>query len=288
MAMGRSSRERLRVARIGFLNVLPIFHPLETGVIPHGFEFVSGTPSYLNGLMAAGDLDLGVVSSIEYARHPERYFILPDLSISCFGPVKSVILFSRVPIADLAGETILATAQSHTSVALLKVFFALKFGMEARFETANCSEALSRGERPAAFLAIGDEALRLSRHETYTHRMDLGEAWREWTGLPFVFAVWVIQRKAFEQWNGRIKAALTALADAKAWGRFHLDEVCSVAALKGVLTAPELREYYQCLGSDLGPLEQQGLKLFYDYLQRIGEIDAAPRLDICSPLECVA
>lgn len=71
--------------------------------------------------MVRGELDLSVVSSIEYARYPERYLILPDLSISCRGPVRSVLLLSQRPIAELSGRTILITSQSHTSVALLKI-----------------------------------------------------------------------------------------------------------------------------------------------------------------------
>jgi chorismate dehydratase len=75
--MDQPARKRLSLGKIGFLNVLPIYYPLETGILPHPFSIVSGVPSQLNELMSEGLLDVSVVSSIEYARHPGRYFILP-------------------------------------------------------------------------------------------------------------------------------------------------------------------------------------------------------------------
>ena len=282
--MGKSTCDRLRLGRIGFLNVLPIYHPLEAGFISHPFELVCGVPATLNGLMASGDLDLGVVSSIEYARHSRRYFILPDLSISCRGEVQSVLLLSREPVERLGGKTILVTAQSHTSVGLLRILLSLRYGVDAVFQPGNCTEALERGDPPAAFLAIGDEALRLRHHPLYPHRMDLGADWHAWTGLPFVFAVWVIQRSAVERWNGHLGEALATLASAKKWGRENMEHVCAQAATKGVLNVGELREYYTCLRYELGPDERKGLELFFRYLAQIGVTDEAPGLDIFAPM----
>lgn len=286
--MGQLSRNRLTLGRISFLNVLPLYHPLETGVVPHPFSIVPGTPAYLNGLMSKGELDLSVVSSIEYARHPERYLIVPDLSISCRGPVKSVLLLSRVPLKELSGETVLVSTQSHTSVALVRILLSVYLGVEASYAPADCTETLARGERPAAFMAIGDEALRLSRHDLYPHRLDLGEAWHAWTGLPFVFAVWVIQRQAVVRENGNLDAAIGALLSAKRWGRGHIDTICAEAARQGILNVRELQDYYECLRYDLGTGEKKGLELYYRYLQTIGEVEEAPRLEICSPLARVA
>lgn len=286
--MGHSSQVRLRLGRIEFLNVLPIYFPLESAIISHPFNIVSGTPAHLNQLMAEGDLDLSVVSSIEYARHPDRYFILPDLSISCHGTVKSVLLFSRMPIDELGLSTIIATNQSHTSVALLRILFSRVYGLDIRVRVGSFDDASTECGLPKAFLAIGDEALRLNSQGIYPFCMDLGEAWHSWTGLPFVFAVWVIQREAAERLNGKLLGALEILGSAKAWGRAHLDTICSIAARKGVLSLEEMRVYYQCLGFDLGYGEQEGLALFFRLLEEIGEIPSAPGLEIISPLACVA
>lgn len=286
--MGQQTQDQLRLGRIGYLNVLPIYHPLESGIVPHPFSIVSGTPAYLNRLMAEGDLDLSVVSSIEYARHPERYFILPDLSISCCGAVKSVLLLSRFPMGQLEGRTVLVSTQSHTSVALLKVLFSIHLGMHVLFKPGSCTEVLSSGEAPDAFLAIGDEALRLRDHGLYPYRWDLGEAWHAWTGLPFVFALWVIQRKAVERWNGALESAIETLAAAKFWGRSHLEEVCTLAVQRGLLNTRELHAYYEALGFDLNQGEKKGLELFFRYLLQVGEVREVPCLEIYSPLAYVA
>lgn len=286
--MGQLSRGRLRLGKIGFLNVMPIYHPLESGTIDHPFSIVSGTPAYLNGLMAEDRLDLSVVSSIEYARHPERYFILPDLSISCHGPVKSVLLLSRLPVDRLKGHKILVSSQSHTSIGLLKILFTKRFGLDPDFETGRCSESLTKDELPPAMLVIGDEALRLRHHPSYPHRLDLGEAWHSWTRLPFVFALWVIQRRAVNGRSGLFEAAMAALAASKRWGRENIGTICELAAAKGIMNSRELLDYYDCLGFDLGRSEREGLDLFFRNLFEIGELTEVPRLEWISPLASVA
>ena len=279
---------QLRLGRIGFLNVLPIYYPLESGMVPHPFNIVSGTPAYLNELMAQGNLEISAVSSIEYARHPSRYFLFPDLSISCRGPVQSVLLLSRKPLERLKDHKIRVTTQSHTSTALLKILFSKRLGLEAEFEGITIREALTRGERPEAFLAIGNEALCLRSHPDYPYQWDLGEAWYEWTGLPFVFGVWIVQRSAVQTWNGQLERAMECLMAAKEWGRTHQEYICEVAARQKILDQKQLESYYQSLHFDLGEREQEGLRLFFHHLFQMGEIETFPALEIYSPLASVA
>jgi len=286
--MDQSRSGRLRLGRIGFLNVLPIYYPLESHIISHPFLIVSGSPACLNELMATDRLDLSVVSSIEYARHPERYYVLPDLSISCCGAVKSVILFSQAPVDRLTGKTILVTRESHTSVALLKILFSEHLRVEAALVSGCLKETAAGGDLPVAFLAIGDEALRLSAGDLYPYRLDLGEAWHAWTGLPFVFALWVIQRNSAERLNGALRTTMEILAAAKDWGRTHLDRICAVAEQKGIVGREALQVYYRCLGYDLRQGEQEGLNLFYRLLREAGEIARVPGLAFPATLARVA
>lgn len=281
--MGLGFAERLKLGKIGFLNVLPIYHPLETGIVPHPFEIVSGDPANLNGLMARGELDISVVSSVEVARNPERYYVIPELSIGCLGAVQSVLLLSRKPIELLDGQRILATTQSHTSIALLRILFQVRMRREIALYSGNCSEAVASDNPPEAFLAIGDEALRLREDPRYPYQMDLGEAWHRWTGLPFVFALWVVQRRTVERVQGDLTEAIRSLHAAKAWGQSHIDEVCSIAARSGILDAHGLGFYYQALRFDLNDAEKRGLKLFFQYLQVVGEIAKVPPIEIFSP-----
>ncbi len=286
--MGQSSRALLKLGRISYLNVLPIFHPLETGQVAHPFEIVPGAPADLNRLIADGGLDLSVVSSIEYARHHDRYFILPDLSISSCGPVKSVLLLSRRPVEDLDGQPVFVTTQSHTSVVLLKILFNFFFGIDAVFVPGDCKDVLEKRQLPAAFLAIGDEALKAGRLDGYPYCCDLGEEWHSRTGLPFVFAVWVIRRTCVARMGDHVDEALGALAAAKRWGRSHIDDICRLAEQAGILGFEEFREYYRLLGYDLGKAEQTGLERFYGFLAQIGETNETPRLEVYSSLASVA
>lgn len=281
--MVSSPNSKLRLGKIGFLNVLPIYFPIEIGAVAHSFTIISGTPSQLNGLMARGELDISAVSSIEYARHPERYLIVPDLSITCKGAVKSVVLLSKVPVHELSRQTILASTHSHTSVSLLKLVLYYLYGFHPNLETGNCSEALNNGRQPVAMLTIGDEALRLSSHSSYPYRIDLGEAWSSWTGLPFVFALWAVQRSAVETHAPAVHEAIETLLNAKRWGCTNLDIICTEAQKQGTLGFKEARDYYQCLHYDLGEKEKEGLAMFYRYLASISEIEDFPPLQICSP-----
>jgi len=286
--MAASSRKPLRLGRISFLNVLPIYYPLESGILSHPFAITAGTPADLNRLMVSGALDMSVVSSIEYARYPDRYLILPDLSISCRGPVQSVLLLSQRPLEQLGGRTILITSQSHTSVALLKILLTRQVGVEAVFQPGSCMEALAGDEPPVAMLAIGDEALQLRRHRRYPYRLDLGEAWLKLTGLPFVFALWVIQRRALDRCNGSLGRGLEALALAKTWGCCHRDEICREALKRGILNFEQLQEYYQCLNYDLEEDQKAGLARYFEHLAGLGEIRRVPPLQVYSRLACVA
>ena len=110
----------LRMGRIGYLNVLPIYHPLEAGILPHDYELVSGPPALLNTMMARGELHVSSCSCFEYASRPERYQLVEDLSIGSHGPVMSVLLLSRVPFDQLEGQESLISGETHTSVALLR------------------------------------------------------------------------------------------------------------------------------------------------------------------------
>jgi chorismate dehydratase len=279
---------KLRLGRIDFLNVLPVYYPLEAGIIPNPFEIVRGVPSALNELAASGALDISPVSSIEYARRAGLYHIVPDLSINSAGEVKSVLLLSRMPIEQLSGKTVLASSQSHTSVGLFKVLCRVRYGVAPRFATGSCSDCIKGRELPDACLAIGDEALRLGRSGLFPYVLDLGAAWFEWTGLPFVFAVWVIRKETVAGKNAQVQRAIEALLSSKRWGRANMGRICEQAAESGLLGIPELEEYYRCLQFDLNERERRGLELFYSHLFQTGELEQAPRLDIYTPLASVA
>lgn len=267
------------MGRINFLNVLPIYHPLETGVIPHEFELVSGTPSFLNKLMNDGQLQISSCSCIEYARNSEKYYLVRDLSIGSRGPVMSVLLLSKKPVNELAGSEILISGQSHTSVALLNILMRQLYKTAASYRVGGISAAVNSDQPPVAFLAIGDEALRLGKHPAYPYRIDLAEAWREWTGLPFIFGLWIVDRQTVETNRFRENPG-ELLRQGRDWGLSHINHIVSLTAHGCPLSQKELFRYYtEGLLFSLGDEEIKGLRLFYEKLVENGLIRAAPELN---------
>lgn len=278
MNASTGSSRPIKLGRIGYLNVLPLHYPLEQGIMKGDFELIAGPPAELNVLMDHGRLDLSGCSCIEYARHPEKYFIVPDLAIGSRGPVQSVLLLCRTRPEDLDGATILASAQSHTSAALVDLLLRQHIGVTPRYETGDATALLKSGQRPEAILCIGDEALNLRRHPDYPYRMDLGEAWREWTGLPFIFGLWIASREAVRTRPAEVAAGARLLIEAKKWGQAHLDRISAVAAPSSILTEEEMRSYFDGLVYDLGEEELAGLRHFYERLAVAGVIPAVPEL----------
>jgi len=170
------------------------------------------------------------------------------------------------------------SAQTHTSAALVDLLLTRHIGVRPRYRTGDATALLQAGERPAAILCIGDEALNLRRHPDYPHRMDLGEAWREWTGKPFIFGLWIASREAACARREEVKDAARLLIEAKKWGQTHLDLISAVAARDSILTEEEMRSYFAGLVYDLGLEELEGLRLFYAQLAEAGVIPAPPEL----------
>lgn len=275
---------RPRMGRIGYLNVLPIYHALESGAIPHSYELVYGPPAELNRRMADGGMLAASTSCIEYARRPERYLLLPDLAIGSDGPVKSVLMLSRHPVHDLDGQRILVSAETHTSAALLRLLLNERYKLKnISYYTGSATELAASGNPPEAFLAIGDEALRLRKHPLYPYCMDLGGEWKEWTGLPFIFGVWVADRAAFEQPGGPAVSCenpAELIARSRDWGLANLERILDIAEQNYPnMTRQEHAEYFTGLGTyALGEREQKGLRLFWERLEAAREIPAAPEM----------
>src|SRR5438874_3980291 len=123
----------LRIGRIPYINCYPVYGAIDRSLIRIDAELVDGVPTALNARMASGDLDVSVVSAVEYARDSQRYLLLPDLAISCDGPVRSVLLFSKRPASELTGRDLIVSRSSMTSVALLELLFENVWRARPRF-----------------------------------------------------------------------------------------------------------------------------------------------------------
>jgi chorismate dehydratase len=253
----------MRIGRIGYINCYPVYGAMDNGVVAPPGELVTGTPAELNDLLVAGELDVSVISAVEYARHSKDLVLLPDLAISCDGPVKSVVLYSKLPVTELKGRTVLVTASSRTSIALLEllcreVWKVLPQFAQARAEAVDL-DALVRLPHDA-LLVIGDPALLLAGRSGYPHRYDLGEEWKRWTGLPFVFAVWAA-RRAVPPAN--VREAHAALLESRTWGLAHIDSLAGRAASATGMPAALCRDYLTGLDYSLTYKHLAGLTDFF-------------------------
>ncbi len=269
--------ERLRLGKIGYLNVLPIYYPLENNIIKHCFEIITGIPAELNQLASKGKLDISGTSSIEYARNFSKYYLIPDLCIGSNGPVMSVLFLSKCPLDNLHGKKVILTSHSHTSVALLKLFLKRK-GMEVEYLTGNVMDFVKQKDIYGA-LAIGDEALVLRNHPNIPYIIDLGEEWKNKTGLPFVFGVWVAVKKSVDQSPEKIRQGCKILIDAKKWGQKRLSFFAKILEDKNILSYEDALAYYQGLIYDLDENYIEGLKLFYNELYKEKIIPTMPEIN---------
>jgi chorismate dehydratase len=265
------------MGRIAYLNVLPIYFALERVFGEDGFHLVRGTPVELNDLMRRGQVDLGSISAMEYGRAWRDYLLLPDLSISSKGAVGSVLLFSRVPFSRLDGRTIRVSAASASGAALVKVLMAELFGVEPRYQRGPLANASLK--EVTAVLAIGDEALRLKGAGSMPFELDLGEAWQELTGLPFVFGVWAVRRD-FARAQPEATACLhRLLLRSRDWGLGSLAELSRMAAAPYGMTPDQILTYFQQLNYSLDPEHEEGLATFFHYLYNLGELNEEPQLE---------
>ena len=268
---------KARLGRISYLNVLPIYFALENIFGENGFRLVRGTPAELNALMRRGEIDLGSISAMEYGRTAEDYLLLPDLSISSRGPVGSVLLLSRVPFPQLDGRTIKVSAASASGAALLKVLLAKLFRVRPEYRRGPLEP--ESWPEVAAVLAIGDEALRLKQAGVLPYELDLGAAWQELTGLPFVFGVWAVRRD-FARWQPEAAAVLhRLLLKSRDWGLGALADLSRLAAPSFGMAPAEILAYFQQLDYALDSDHQRGLATFFQYLTDLGELPAAPDLE---------
>ncbi len=281
----------LRIGQISYLNVLPLFHHLRQ-MFPPGrdVQYVTGHPSDMNTGLADGSIDLSPASSFEYLRDAERYKLLPNLSITAsHGPVKSVLLISPVPPDALPawlerhGPRVLVTTASASSVALLKVLWTFAWGLpEAQWETIEPGTGLDLAttDGPRPFLEIGNLALRhwLQPPKGW-HIIDLAQAWQEFTGLPFVFAVWIVRRGLRQEQQAMLEDVHAALMHCKTTCVQAIAEIADFRDLSNWINRDGIEDYLSTVGYDLGPNELASLTLFAHHCTQLGLIPGAPALE---------
>ena len=267
--MKNSLQKNIRLGKIAFINNSPIYYALESGIVSAPCHIVEGLPSQLNMLLSNGQLDMGPISSLEYGYHYKDYLLLPHLSISSYGPVGSVILFSKVPIKELGGCPVLVTSASGTSQMLLRLALQ-EYGTFPQYIVGEIHESPLE-EKVVAGLTIGDLALGLKNNkDKFPYCLDLGDVWTRITGLPFVFAVWAVKKTLYTECSEVVRAIHRVLLASKVWGLNHLGVISHNICSKVNLSPAKCQAYLQELNFDFEESHQKGLMIFFHRLSQMG------------------
>ena len=274
--------KKLVIGRIPYANVFPIFYVLDHEVDCSQYTFVEGVPSRLNRMLREGEVDISPSSSIEYLGNPGRYQIISNHSISSRGPVGSILFFTPKPVEELEGALVFASSQSETSVALLKIVLSRFYGLSATVEAV--PNPIQSGVGGAAFLLIGDDALKRqaigNRQEATcnrdTNRMpiaypfvyDLGEIWYRQTGLPFVFALWIVRNDIPDK-KGLLDKFSEDIDRAKESALKKLPEIARYAPIRSFMTEDDILSYWKKLDYELSVEHKKGLALFDQYRKEV-------------------
>jgi chorismate dehydratase len=266
-ASAERARQPLRIGAVGYLNARPLTWALDRD--PSRWRVRYDVPSVCATLLHAGEIDLGLVPSVEYLR--SDYRMIPGVGVGSRGAIASVALYTTRPVADV--RSIALDTSSRTSVALIQVLCQHHFRIRPRFVT-HVPELETMVRAADAALLIGDPAFDAEHEALGLQKVDLGEEWTRMTGLPFIYAAW----------TGRPGVAnpsdVAALQDAQAEGVRASEAIAAEYgrgdARRTARAAAYLRDNVKY---GIGPDEAKGLQLFLDYAADLGLAAARRRLE---------
>jgi chorismate dehydratase len=276
-----SALSRPRIGHIQFLNCLPLYWGLMRSGALIDVDLHKDSPERLGAALVAGDLDIGPISLVEYLRHADDLLLLPDLAVGSDGPVLSVNVVATRPLAALDGARVALGSTSATGAMLARMLLDDRYGVRPTYFTCppDLSEMLLEAD---AAVLIGDVALR-ALYEAPRRGLlvtDLGQAWREWTGLPMVFAVWAARRDFARAHPGLVKGVHEAFLRSREVCLAELDDVAEAAARWEPFDATTLASYFRVLDFSLGSRQVAGLR---EFARRAAAAGAVPALPAAGP-----
>ena len=253
----------VRLGAVGYLNARPLTWALDRS--PERWQIRYDVPSVCSSLLHAGDIDLGLVPSIDYL-FADDYRFVPGVGIGSRGPVASVALFSGVPVEEI--RTVALDTSSRTSVTLIRILCRHRFRIDPEF-VSHGPQLEAMTQKYDAGLLIGDPALETDAAALGLRKIDLGEEWTRMTGLPFVYAAWTGRAGAIDA------PGVRALQEAQTEGERATEAIAAEYgqgnAARTARAAAYLRDNVRY---GLGPEEAAGLQMFLDYAAELG---LAPR-----------
>ncbi len=252
---------------VSYLNTLPLIDGLE-GL--HGLALAPHVPARLVDLLEAGEVDMALCSSVDYQQAAAPLEIVPVGMLGCAGPTLTVRLYARVPLPEV--RVLAVDVESHTSRALAHV---LLRRLGAR--PADVAYDRRSGACPAhadALLLIGDKVVNAAPAPgEWPHELDLGEAWHAWTGLPFVFAAWMVRADLAGERRERVRTMARVLDHQRRHNGERLGSIAHRASAAHGWPAPLADRYLrELLSYDLDDAARRGLGRFHEECERAGVI----------------
>ena len=255
---------KLRISLVNYLNAAPLGWYFLHGPIRHRFRVFPATPAQCAEQLARGEVDVGLIPSIEYQRTP-GLCVIPDIAVAAINEVRSVLLVRPTGGANRSPRSVALDTSSRTSVALLKLLLKIRMGLEPEYRPHEPDVTGMLATCDAA-LVIGDTALHCSP-EQYDI-MDLGAAWRSWQQRPFVFAFWACRPEAMATTD-----LVPLFQEARDWGLARIDEIAAAYAVALTLPQPFLKNYLcRNLDHSMGAEHIEGLERFYRLSHQAGLI----------------
>jgi chorismate dehydratase len=262
---------KLRIAAISFLNTAPLMWDFEHTELGREFEIISTVPSECAEMLRAGTADIGIVPVVAYLSIPDLR-IIPNVAIAANGPVRSILLVSRMPLEEV--RTVAADTSSRTSVALARVLFRKWFGGGREFTSMpplldvmlKCCDAA---------LLIGDPALTVDRTRYICY--DLAEEWKRLTGDPFVFAFWAVRAEALSETDLDL---IKIFQQSRDHGLANVETLARTWAPRVGISESAVRTYLtDNIDYSLGEENLAGLELFFEYAVECGMLPGLKRLE---------
>ncbi|MEN0021006.1 MAG: menaquinone biosynthesis protein [Planctomycetota bacterium] len=252
----------VRLACVSYINTRPLIDGLAKA---DGVTLITAPPAEIAGLLASGQANLGLISVVDAIRSPEPLALVPAGMIGSDGPTFTVRLFSTTPPEDV--RTIHADIESHTSVALCQILIKELSSHKSKTEPEVVPfDAANDKTWPEAVLLIGDKVITAPPPPgQYAYELDLGEAWRKLTGLPFVYGMWACRASDADS---SAVAAAAALVDRQLRHNLaRLDALAAAAAPEHNWPIETTRTYYsRYLHFSVGEPEREAVKAFFDRL----------------------
>ena len=243
--------KKIKIGAVTYLNTKPLIYGMQYEDFLKDHELILEYPARLAEMLKKGDVDVALVPVALLPELP-HYHIVSDYCIASDHEVASVCLFSGKPLADI--KRVYLDYQSKTSVALLKILFREHWKQEVEWLEATDEIYIDKIHDDTAGLIIGDRALLL--RDRFTYRYDLATAWKEMTGLPFVFAVWVSMKEMDERWT-------------QSFNEYNRKGIANIAEVANTLINiyPDVLKYYtHHISYVLTPFHKEGLNQFLSLL----------------------